>query len=386
LIKGIIAIQALTGKNPMELEEDEQGEIIWPDNAQVSPFLKAIISKMVRNRYQQRYHSAQDVLDVLRRLKSQIYPDQSNQFTNRPSEATRIISPDNGSSTAQTSETVLDQDQGNTFSDLPDTVISKQDNSSPDTILSKQDNSSLSEREVKPKINWLKSPIFYISTITISLGIFVSGLILFRYFSQPDNLISELNSLYQEKRYQKCFEKAKTANSKNNISQEGLDYLGKCGLAEAERQAQLANYTQAAAIASEIPPRSNSYSQAQQKVNEWSKIIFAEAKNFYEKNCNLEQAIAKIEEIPEKQRENYQTKVAIWKRQDQDDKQNISLAEQLLLSSSESDWVKAYYIAEELSQNPCLQNRAKEIMAQAKKQLCPDDSVLCTCPGPLCPY
>lgn len=62
---GIIAIQALTGKNPPserglpeELQKDYNGEIIWRNQVEVSSGLAAILDKMVRYNFRQRYHSA----------------------------------------------------------------------------------------------------------------------------------------------------------------------------------------------------------------------------------------------------------------------------------------------------------------------------------------
>ncbi|MCP6758282.1 MAG: serine/threonine protein kinase [Fischerella sp. CENA71] len=59
---GMIAIQALTGLHPKNLgEEPVSGEIIWQHHAQVSDGLAAILTKMVRQYYKYRYHSATDV-------------------------------------------------------------------------------------------------------------------------------------------------------------------------------------------------------------------------------------------------------------------------------------------------------------------------------------
>jgi serine/threonine protein kinase len=62
---GIIGIQALTGVKPLELEEDENGEIIWSPLANAQPELIEILTKMTRYNYLERYPSAQSVLDAL---------------------------------------------------------------------------------------------------------------------------------------------------------------------------------------------------------------------------------------------------------------------------------------------------------------------------------
>jgi eukaryotic-like serine/threonine-protein kinase len=67
---GIIAIQALTGLYPTQLQEDSQtGEISWQNYTQVSDRLAAIISQMVRYDHRKdRYQSASDVLEALQEL------------------------------------------------------------------------------------------------------------------------------------------------------------------------------------------------------------------------------------------------------------------------------------------------------------------------------
>lgn len=62
---GMIGIQALTGVKPLNLEEDENGEIIWSHLVDTKPELIKILTKMTRYNYMDRYSSAQSVLDDL---------------------------------------------------------------------------------------------------------------------------------------------------------------------------------------------------------------------------------------------------------------------------------------------------------------------------------
>ncbi|MBW4625035.1 MAG: protein kinase [Brasilonema octagenarum HA4186-MV1] len=84
---GVICIQALTGMNPDPRRrgfptDSKTGEIIWQNQAQVSPKLANIIDKMVRYDYRQRYQSADEVLEALKTL----LPDTSvsNQTQKQP--------------------------------------------------------------------------------------------------------------------------------------------------------------------------------------------------------------------------------------------------------------------------------------------------------------
>ncbi len=80
---GIIAIQALTGLHPRQLQEDPNtGEICWQHQANVSPCLASVLSKMVLYHFKERYQSATEVLEALRSLN--IDTEIENQFTQPP--------------------------------------------------------------------------------------------------------------------------------------------------------------------------------------------------------------------------------------------------------------------------------------------------------------
>ncbi len=53
----------MTGLDPLYLQEDEEGELIWQDRADASKELTAILNKMVRYHFQDRYQSATQVLE-----------------------------------------------------------------------------------------------------------------------------------------------------------------------------------------------------------------------------------------------------------------------------------------------------------------------------------
>jgi serine/threonine-protein kinase len=64
-----MAIQALTGSTAVLLPQDDStGEILWREKAQVSPRLAAILDKMVKYDFRQRYQSATEVLQDLKKL------------------------------------------------------------------------------------------------------------------------------------------------------------------------------------------------------------------------------------------------------------------------------------------------------------------------------
>jgi len=65
---GIIGIQALTKVEPLTLEEDDHGELIWSHLAQVNPGLTKVLNQMTRYDFQDRYQSAAEALQALNAL------------------------------------------------------------------------------------------------------------------------------------------------------------------------------------------------------------------------------------------------------------------------------------------------------------------------------
>jgi len=66
---GMVAIQALTGIKPIQLTEDAKtGEVLWRDQVVVNEGLAAIIEKMTRYDWRQRYPSAMEALEAVTEL------------------------------------------------------------------------------------------------------------------------------------------------------------------------------------------------------------------------------------------------------------------------------------------------------------------------------
>lgn len=68
---GMVGIQALTGIHPAQLPHDyETSELIWQDQAIASNELAAVLHKMTRFHFMERYHSASETLQALRKVIS----------------------------------------------------------------------------------------------------------------------------------------------------------------------------------------------------------------------------------------------------------------------------------------------------------------------------
>ncbi|MDZ8065543.1 MAG: protein kinase [Nostoc sp. DedQUE08] len=76
---GMIAIQALTGLEPLQLKTDPStNEIFWrSQNTPVNDYLAAVLSQMIRYNYQDRFQSAGEVLRVLKQIIWEPQPSET---------------------------------------------------------------------------------------------------------------------------------------------------------------------------------------------------------------------------------------------------------------------------------------------------------------------
>ncbi|AFZ24472.1 serine/threonine protein kinase [Cylindrospermum stagnale PCC 7417] len=75
---GMIAIQALTGIAPLQLNIDSHtNEIFWrSENTPVNNYLAAVLNRMIRYNFLERFQSASDILRVLEQIFRQTQPQQ----------------------------------------------------------------------------------------------------------------------------------------------------------------------------------------------------------------------------------------------------------------------------------------------------------------------
>ncbi|MFQ4145415.1 protein kinase domain-containing protein [Chlorogloeopsis sp. ULAP02] len=88
---GMMGIQALTGVYPHELQDDPNtGEILWQDLASITPELTAILAKMTRYHFKERYQTASEVLAALRGLGNSINSAINSAIASVESSATSL--------------------------------------------------------------------------------------------------------------------------------------------------------------------------------------------------------------------------------------------------------------------------------------------------------
>lgn len=94
---GIIAIQALTGVAPMDLQEDPYtGELIWQNLVPVSRELGDVLNTMVRYHFKERYQNASDALYAINTFSHDLVPQPFPQLRTQsnpanPSPHSRVV-------------------------------------------------------------------------------------------------------------------------------------------------------------------------------------------------------------------------------------------------------------------------------------------------------
>jgi serine/threonine protein kinase, bacterial len=110
---GMLGIQALTGSNPYELAEDDRtGELKWEHLTVANPQLIAILQRMTRYHFRDRYLTAAEALAAVNGLISGVVPQVETYVQTTPPRSPGIESPATvvvGRSTAPSAPTELPQ-------------------------------------------------------------------------------------------------------------------------------------------------------------------------------------------------------------------------------------------------------------------------------------
>ena len=85
---GVICIQALSGVTPLDLEEDDEGELIWESLVDISPQLADILKKITSYHFKDRYQSADEVLQALASLSDKNVSKSQSELASETSTST----------------------------------------------------------------------------------------------------------------------------------------------------------------------------------------------------------------------------------------------------------------------------------------------------------
>ncbi len=275
---GIIGIQALTGMNPNEFVEDEDGEIIWKDLVNnVNPKLIEIISKMTRYHFQERYQSAEEVIQDLEcDCNSILTVEENTEF----SSMTSFL------------------DNTGTWLDLPiqdSTIHINREN---------RDTTKLNQSFLTRLFFWQK----LISILGVLMGILVISIgytINYNNYQRKqwvNRSLQRINFTSKEKEeYWECLENKYI--QKIQIEKGGLkekeEILANCHLNLAIELAKERNYVRAIEILLEVAKNGFYKREIQDRINTWSVGIIELATEIYQETGDLEKATYLLDKIPE---------------------------------------------------------------------------------------
>lgn len=390
---GMVAIQALTGLVPIQLQEDEEGEILWRSHAEVSDGLAAFLTCMVRYHFKYRYKTATEALQALQSLPRN--PAASSNADSKSIAGFRAESGDQpdikviadpvvNSVTelldGQAPEPSCSPTQVNPAVNREEPTVPEFRVSEPPPIaqMSSRGSADASEDEPDeienlPAPSSLKHRMLFGGITLIATGLLAGGGYLLHQQVERQNQRQLLTDIEQRKNngeYGSCLDQlaalprihsdivmlAKVLESECKVAH------GRQLLVEAQEAAKGSQFLQAIAIAQRISPETPSFEQTQPLITQWSESILNSAQNAYntgeiDKATNWANNIPKSNEIYQKA----QTLIQTWQQEWQQNEIGFSAAQNAL---NNGNWNEAIAQVDKLTHTHW-KDKAKPIRARA---------------------
>lgn len=339
---GMIAIQALTGLLPRQLRENEHGEWIWQEQAEVSEEFAAVLSKMVRHYHKQRFQSVSEALEAIESLRTNPSKNVKVDRTNAQNVFT-IKQPVNSGAdpVGNHSPDKQDSDQSQGHNRPPTPTVRAMPVTRVNTIVTSPAIAPRTKRAI-------------LSAVAIILTLAVPGvayLVHAKTLSEQEKQVLNLKDLQESEQYSSCLQaaaalpnlnpqwtqtaqeiQAKCEVGKNQtvaleeikglqtqgeleiciekaqgfpepkttaLAGKAEQILSQCQMSRAQQLAQAGRYVDAIAIAEDITSPAENYGETQKLISQWSYRILDLAKEAYGKTGNLKTAEAYIAAIPE---------------------------------------------------------------------------------------
>ncbi len=389
---GMIGVQALTGLDPVGLERGDDDEIVWQPQVPCSLGTTGIISKMVRRDYRQRYQSAADVLTALKEVEppspsssdsqSGLVANATTQVVRATDQQQRSI-PQNETVKPVHSETQYNRPnsgktvmQADIAQPRPEPITGPTEQVIPFPIeKTPKDGSAVDQiadpvnATNKPRFKGFKSTnVAVVSLILLLSGAAVGGFYLSKRASLATTL-DQLESLYNQKKYEECINTAKEAIANPEIPNIPIKGpMAQCQLGTAQVRADQTRFVAAIGLASEIPSGNPHYKEAQQKIETWAAKILAYATKTYEEQGKLNDALAAARLIPKT------TTVAEEAARQTQKWKASNAANESLLKAARTDLDQglsedAIAKAEQVKEPKYWQQKADQIKQEAQKQI-----------------
>ncbi len=372
---GIIGIQALTGLHPLYFKEDQEGEVIWQDLAQVSDELAAILKNMVRYHFKDRYRSATEVLQVLQPLAHH-YGLISLNSDRASSEA--------ASESKLSEQQVSLEISSPTASWNPEAVTEKvTEKQLWKTKLVFPAGSSAPSKKLECSYASFLIPLNK-SRLLIGAGIasvlfsLITGFTYIKHkqsYLQTQRALEHIQELKTAEKYQECLQQAQTfPPDYSDLQAEAKTLLHQCQhglvegqLNEAKKLAEQSRFKDAIAVVAQVSVDTDVYPEAQQLMSQWAEQIFQIASNKYQEG-NLQEAIAIAGAVPADTplAEKVQATIQQW---DEDWQQNQTYLQTAQKAQDEGRWQDALNVAQNISQTAYWQKQSEPIIRKAKAEI-----------------
>ncbi len=393
---GMIAIQAITGLHPIHFQEDSEGEIIWQECAKVSDELAAILTKMVRYHFQDRYQSVSEVLQEI-----QLLPHNFNLFqaTSDDRQIRLEVDLETKLQKANFDPNIDDLDldpwtpwnpDGFTQADQEETKIAPEVEEStsevvsepkkafkllfPEDSLAQPKDLELSTTPVVMYLNKFKL-LIGAGLASVLVGIFAgySYMTHRQYSSQVKVALEKIEALKSAKKYQECLLQAETfTQNHSNLYALVETLLHECQQGQNEGQldraielATQSNFKEAIALATQVPVAKNAHLEAQKLISQWSEQIFQIANSKYEEG-NLQEAIEiLLSDIPDDSPMNTKAKMTItqWNEEWEQNQTHLQEAQKAI---DENRWQDAINTAQKISDHSYWQKQREPIIQKAE--------------------
>ncbi|BBC24266.1 serine/threonine-protein kinase [Pseudanabaena sp. ABRG5-3] len=377
---GKIAIQALTGMRPDQLSDDPAtGELVWQHHAQVSPQLGAVIDRMVRSHFRDRYADASEALTALQSLTSGHFDTTaSNYFA-----PTVISQPDQSptqtglsSNNAVTVGIPISPNVANTVAaqNFVNPIKTEVVSSAAKTVIS--DSNPTYVVGTKPA-----APNSFHWNLWLSLAgiasIGLAGFGAYAWMRDRDfqNAIAEAKSFQSKANYDACLDKltlipkdAAQANEAKSLSISCQSSQAKDKLASAKGLAKDGKYQEAITIANTISAETPSHAEAQTEVSKWSDSLLIKATDLYSKEGKLEQAIEMAQKIPAQTPAGKKATDLIPKWQSAWTNSEANYKEATAASKKE-DWKKVVSASKQVADTPYWTQKVLPLRKQAEDKI-----------------
>jgi serine/threonine-protein kinase len=399
---GMTAVQALTGFNPGQIRSDpETLERVWEPYADASPELKAIVSRMVRFLFRERYQTVADILADLQPLMQRYAKTEiatlppSIETIRLPSEPLPLPSTPTANSALPVAEAPLVAAEGSngaasvtyphyapvpnsgppavTASIAPVNVNAESQPSYPPTQIAiplpqETETEHRPSRLPRRKL-WLWAGILTIGASAIGGFHLVQQRMQQQEYAEAQSALQQANALQANAEFDACVQQANAVPSEYPDLYESAQVLvNDCQLALAQALATTGRYKDAITTASQVSADSAAYDAAQTNITQWSERILDLATNQFNQQGNLEEAIAIAQAIPRSSSvyAKAQEQIEKWRSDWDSYQKQLNAAKQ---AENEGRWQAALDAARQLPNTPYWQRQAQPIIDKAQSEL-----------------